>query len=126
MTPHPRSRRDGELADLLGSLPRVAPPPALRGRVLAAFDARERGDAPPVRATGRLLWLRPALIGAAAAAAAVFVLGPGPARPGGEAPHATRWVTIADVPAVASTPIRFVDDPSLPFHLTTAGPLDGP
>lgn len=80
---------------------------------------------------GRLLWLRPALLGATAAAAAVLAVGfvgggrflPG----GGAAPaRATRWVTIADAPASASMQFRFVEDPSLPLQLAAAGPLAGP
>jgi len=141
MTLAPRPPRDaalrpeigsspGPLADLLGSLPRVAPPAALRERVLAAFDARLRGDLPFAQPRGRLLWLRPALLGAAAAAAAVLAVGLGGGSllsGGGAAPsRGTRWVTIADAPASSSVQFRFVEDPSLPLQLAAAGPLEGP
>lgn len=150
MTLDPRPQRDdsrgspGTLADLLGALPRVAPPPFLKDRVLAAFDARgrlgvrESGERSFRQPRGRLLWLRPALLGATAAAAAVLAVGlfggssllsPALMSAGRGAPPArsTRWVTIAEAPA--SAPFRFVDDPSLPslpFQLAAAGPLDGP
>lgn len=133
-TPASGSAPEARFSALFGSLPRAIPPAGLRARILSAYDAQEADPRAAgrrsARPAGLLLRLRPALLGAAAAAAAVLVVGL--AGPGGEtarkprSPSGTQWVTVAEAPASSAAPFRFIDDPSLPLQLAAAGPLDGP